>query len=96
MYLGIGMKCKKYEIISERKEKKFMMSPKENLVFEMNNLNRTLCKYLIRLSTGEIDNVAWLDLNDGCGSVLYALRGYFGEDEYSPANRKITILTPDD
>ena len=80
MYLGIGMKCKKYEIISERKEKKFMMSPKENLVFEMNNLNRILCKYLIRLSTGEIDNVAWLNLTDGCGSVLHALRRYFGED----------------
>jgi len=73
-----------------------MMSSKENLVFEMNNLNRTLCKYLIRLSTGEIDNVAWLDLNDGCGSVLHALRRYFGEDVYNFNNWDITILTPDD
>lgn len=73
-----------------------MMSPKENLVFEMNNLNRTLCKYLIRLSTDEIDDGAWLDLNDGCGSVLLALRWYFGEDIYNPDNHKITILTPDD
>ncbi len=82
--------------LENERRNRTMMSPKENLVFEMNNLNRTLCKYLIRLSTGEIDNVAWLDLNDGCGSVLHALRGYFGEDEYNPANRKITILTPDD
>ena len=69
------------------------MTRKENLIFEMENLHTTLCKYLDVLQSEEINDVAYLEINDGCGSVLLALRWYFGEEPYS--NRKITIIKPD-
>lgn len=68
------------------------MTHRENLILEMENLNRILCKYLVRISTEELDDTARLELNDGCGSVLYALQWYFGDDP----QWDITILTPND
>lgn len=68
------------------------MSHRENLIFEMKNLNKILCKYLEKIKTEKLDDTAWLELNDGCGSVLYALQWYFGDGP----QWNITILTPDD
>ncbi len=73
-----------------------MMNPKENLIFEMQNLNKTLCRYLIKLCSEEIDDVAYLDINDGCGSVLLALKKYFGDNPYNFDNWDTALLTPDD
>lgn len=73
-----------------------MMNSKENLIFEMQNLNATLCRYLIKLCTEEIDDIAYLDINDGCGSVLLALRWYFGDNPYHSDDGNITMLIPDD
>ncbi len=59
------------------------MTRKENLIFEIDNLRRVLEKYRSILEEGCLDDVAYLDLNDGLGSVLLALRYYFGEEPYS-------------
>lgn len=73
-----------------------MITPKQNLILEMEYLNKQVCKYLVKLSTEEIDEFAWMEINSGCHAVQMALRHYFGEDVYNSDNCKITILTPDD
>lgn len=66
------------------------MTRKENLLFEMDNLNMVLKKYRGILEEGRLDDVAYLQLNDGLGSVMLALRYYFGEEPYS--EHQIIIL----
>ncbi len=65
------------------------MTKTENLIFEINCLMRILEKYRSVLEEA-IDDVAYLELNDGLGSVMLALRYYFGEEVYS--NHRIIIL----
>lgn len=66
------------------------MIRKENLLFEIDNLNRVLEKYRSILEKGHLDDVAYLQLNDGLGSVMLALRYYFGEEAYT--EHQIIIL----
>lgn len=58
------------------------MTRKENLLFEIDNLNSVLEKYRSILEKGCLDDGAYLQLNDGLGSVMLALRYYFGEEAY--------------
>lgn len=66
------------------------MTRKENLLFEIDNLNRVLEKYRSILEKGHLDDVAYLQLNDVLGSVMLALRYYFGEEAYT--EHQIIIL----
>lgn len=53
-------------------------------------MNRVLKKYRGILEEGRLDDVAYLQLNDGLGSVMLALRYYFGEEPYK--EHQIIIL----
>lgn len=66
------------------------MTRKDNLLFEIDNLNRVLEKYRSILERGHLDEVAYLQLNDGLVSVMLALRYYFGEEPYT--EHQIIIL----
>ena len=59
------------------------MTRKENLLFEIDNLNSVLEKYRSILEKDHLDDVAYLQLNDVLGSVMLALRYYFGEEAYT-------------
>ena len=62
------------------------MTRKENLLFEIDNLNSVLEKYRSILEKDHLDDVAYLQLND----VMLALRYYFGEEAYT--EHQIIIL----
>ena len=64
------------------------MTRKENLLFEIDNLNSVLEKYRSILEKDHL--VAYLQLNDVLGSVMLALRYYFGEEAYT--EHQIIIL----
>ena len=66
------------------------MTVKENLVYEMKSLKKTLERYLKELDTGEIDETAYQLMDADMYSLQVALRIYFGEDPF--ANQQIIIL----
>ena len=66
------------------------MTRKENLLIEIDNLNSVLEKYRSILEKDHLDDVAYLQLNDVLGSVMLALRYYFGEEAYT--EHQIIIL----
>lgn len=68
------------------------MTVKENLVYEMTSLKKTLERYLKQLDTGEIDETAYQLMDADMYSLQVALRIYFGEDPF--ANQQIIILKP--
>ncbi len=70
------------------------MTRKENLIFEMGNLRGILEKYLEVLEKGEIDEMAYQQLDESMFSVQLALRYYFDED-YFNIPKRITMLIPD-
>lgn len=59
----------------------------------MENLLKTLERHLKTLDIAEIDETAYLELNDGLFSVSTALRYYFGEEPYH-APKQITLIMP--
>ena len=67
------------------------MTRKDNLLFEIDNLNMVLEKYRSILEKGHLDDMAYLQLNDGLGSVMFALRYYFGEEEPYTENQIIIL-----
>lgn len=66
------------------------MTRKDNLLFEIDNLNSVLEKYRSILEKDSLDDMAYLQLNDGLGSVMLALRYYFGAEPYT--EHQIIIL----
>lgn len=70
------------------------MTEKENLIYEMKSLMKTLEKYLKELDTGEIDETAYQLLDADMYTLLVALRIYFGEAPF--AGQQIIILEPED
>lgn len=66
------------------------MTVKENLVYEMKSLKKTLERYLKELDAGEIDETAYQLMDADMYSLQVALRIYFGEDPF--ANQQIIIL----
>ena len=69
------------------------MERKENLLYEMKNLMKTLEKYLKILDAGEIDETAYQQLEADKFSVQLALRYYFDEDYFNKPKR-VTMLIP--
>ncbi|MCM1221328.1 MAG: hypothetical protein NC548_43295 [Lachnospiraceae bacterium] len=70
------------------------MTEKENLIYEMKSLMKTLEKYLKELDTGEIDETAYQLLDADMYTLLVALRIYFGEAPF--AGQQIILLAPED
>lgn len=68
------------------------MTKKENLVYEMKSLKKTLERYLKELDAGEIDETAYQLMDADMYSLQVALRIYFGEDPF--ADQQIIMLYP--